>query len=1207
MTRRPPARGRARVPAGKPAAPPALEQARARLARGALDEARRLAEQVLARNPRSAGAMEVVGIVHLQQGRPQEALEHFASVAEAQPRNLAALGNLCAVQVSLRRHAEALRTVEAMLALDPRSASALVSRGVTLHALGRSDEALASYEAAIALEPGNADAHNNAGTILGALGRQAEALARYERALAERPDFPEALNNRGVALAALDRADEAVASYARACELRPAYLDARKNLAELLAKLGRNDEALAAYDAALPLAPRLAELHSNRGTVLNALNRHAEALEGYDRALALKPDFPDAINNRGITLNALNRFDEALACFRRAIELKPDYANAHWNLSLTLLRMGRFEEGWQEHEWRWHKPEFAPHKIDLPQPLWLGKEDLAGKTILLRAEQGFGDTLQFCRYAALLEARGARVLLFVPEPLVPLLRHCFPRAVVFSRTDAFPPFDFQCPLLSLPLAFGTLAETVPALPGYLRAPPGPARDWAGRIGPAPGPRVGVVWSGSATHKNDVNRTIPLELFGALFSVPGVRFYSLQKELGDEEAARLAALGVASIGTGFGDFADTAGAIAALDLVVTVDTSVAHLAAAMGKPTWILLPFVSDWRWLPGQPRSAWYPSARLYWQKGIGQWEEAIGRVRRDLAAFRVPAPDAAPAPAAIGLEDAVGHATAFLRAGNLADAQAVARGVLQLQPDNPDALAVLGSVRLQQQRGTEAVELFQRVVARRPQAVEAALNLAGAMRLAGRHEEALLEYDRAIALAPGNPNAHTNRGISLIALKRYDEALAAADRALAIDPANLPALNNRGVVLNEMLRHDEALATFERALAAKPDYLDALNNRGLALLALNRPADAERNYRQALALRPDYADAINNLGLALASLGRNAEAIGCFHRAQALKPGYVDAHWNESLINLLLGNYREGWAQYEWRWKKPEFAPHNRAFHVPRWTGTEPLEGRTIFVHFEQGLGDTIQFMRYLEPLLVRGARVLASVPESLRELMRESFPRAAFYCGQEVLPPFDFHAPLLSLPLAFGTSVETIPAKPAYLRAPAARMEKWRARLGARDRPRVGLAWAGNPKHRNDRNRSLPAAAVVSLLRRDCRFYALQRDLRAEDEAVLRDAPVELLGAELADFSDTAAAILQMDLVIAVDTSVAHLAGALGKPVWVLLPFAPDWRWLVGREDSPWYPTARLFRQPDVGAVEALVASVREALDAFAAGALPRPAKGR
>ena len=1201
-----PPRGGRRVPG--PAKGPApstrgrADEAIERLSSGDYRGAQAIAQSVLATSPEDATALEALGIACLQQGRPADALEPLRAVVRLRPGSPHAVSNLGAVLAGLKRHDEVLALTEAALARGLVAAPVHTARGVALQALGRRDEALEAYRAAIAIDPRSGDAANNLGTLLSAMDRHAEALDAFDKALAVKPAFAEALNNRGVSLAALGREDEAIAAYRAAATQRPDYLDPRKNLAELLARLGRNEEALLAYDDALRLAPNIAELVSNRSTVLNALNRHADALGGYDRALALKPGYVDALNNRGITLTALGRHEDALACFREAIEREPGHVNAHWNESLTLLRLGRFAEGWAKHEWRWKKPEFAPHKLELPMPRWTGREDLAGKSILLLSEQGYGDTLQFVRYVRLLEARGARVQLFVPEPVVALLRASFPQALVFNRTDRFPPADYHCPLISLPLAFGTLLETVPARTPYL-APPGDRLDaWARRVGPPGSPRVGVVWSGSASHRNDINRSIRLEDFAALLDVPGVRYYSLQKDVREGERAMLARLGhLVPLADEFRDFADTAAAIAALDLVITVDTSVAHLAAALGKPTWILLASISDWRWLPGREASPWYPTARLYWQPGIDQWAPAIARARADLAAFRPPAADPAPVPAApppIGIQQAMQKAVEFLKAGNLPDAEAISQGVLQLRDDDPDALQLIGSIRLQQGNAAAAVEFFQRVARARPRDSGALSNLAGALRHAQRHAEALDWYDRAIALAPSVANLHTNRGVALLSLQRNEEAAAAFDRALQIDEGNLAALNNRGVALNEMKRPEEALESFDRALRLKPDYTDALNNRGLSLISLNRLDEAEANYRRALEVRERYADALNNLGLALAGMARNAEAIDCFRKAQAYKPGYVDAHWNESLIDLVEGDFANGWRLYEWRWKKPEFAPHRRLFHVPQWTGAEPLEGRTIYIHAEQGFGDTLQFIRYVDLLHARGARVVASAPEPLRELLRASYPDVPIYCGSEVLPPFDLHTPMLSLPLCFGTDLASIPSRRGYLRAPAERVERWRARLGPRARPRVGIVWAGNPQHGNDRNRSIPSSAIGGLLADGIDWFALQRDLRDGDQAALAGKPIRMLAAEFADFADTAAAIECLDLVVSVDTSVAHLAGGMGKPVWVLLPFAPDWRWLMHREDSPWYPSARLLRQPALGAVDAQLARLKDDLHRWTKG---------
>jgi hypothetical protein len=325
--------------------------------------------------------------------------------------------------------------------------------------------------------------------------------------------------------------------------------------------------------------------------------------------------------------------------------------------------------------------------------------------------------------------------------------------------------------------------------------------------------------------------------------------------------------------------------------------------------------------------------------------------------------------------------------------------------------------------------------------------------------------------------------------------------------------------------------------------------------------------------------------------LGRLDEARASFDRAVGIRPDFAQARWNRAQAMLLAGDFAQGWREHEWRLKAhPEL---QRAFAQPLWLGEVPLDGKTILLHAEQGLGDTLQFCRYAPLVAARGGRVVLEVQKPLVDLMRDLPGVAAVVARGEPLPDFDLHCPLLSLPLAFGTRLDTIPAQMPYLGAPAERAAGWEARLTKR--PRIGLVWSGNAGHKRDRARSIPLYALMPVFDLDAAtFVSLQKEARAADAAVLKQtAKLIDVGAELETFADTAALIRQLDLVIAVDTSVAHLAGALGKPLWLLLPAAPDWRWLAGREDSPWYPTARLFRQTVTRAWGPVVARVRAALE--------------
>jgi hypothetical protein len=440
------------------------------------------------------------------------------------------------------------------------------------------------------------------------------------------------------------------------------------------------------------------------------------------------------------------------------------------------------------------------------------------------------------------------------------------------------------------------------------------------------------------------------------------------------------------------------------------------------------------------------------------------------------------------------------------------------------------------------------------------------------------------LALRSDHANAWVNRGLALQNLHRYQEALESFDRALIHQPRHVEAYNNRGTALQCMNRHIEAVVNFDQAIALRPDYADALNNRGNALDALDRPLEALESIDRALRLRPDFAMAWNNRGVVLRNLNRLDDALESTDRALALQPHDPDAHWNRSLILLMRGDFRPGWAEYDWRLQVPSLGHRPRSYAQPRWSGKEDLAGKTILVYSEQGLGDTIQFCRYVSLLEKRGARVVLEVQRPLRTLLASLANVDVLLSPGDEPQPFDLHSPLLSLPLAFATELDSIPALPSYLAADPARVAVWRAHLAARSVDtavrRVGLVWAGNPTLAQDRHRSVPLESLLLLAAPGLQLCSLQKELRPGDRELLDAHPGILhFGDELNEFADTAALIESLDLVISVDTAVAHLAGAIGKPVWILQRYSPDFRWLLGRDDSPWYASVRLFRQPQRG----------------------------
>lgn len=605
----------------------AFRRAQDLLRLGRSDEALAICDRVLVLQPAMAEAHYFRGNALRALGRPAEALVSYDQALVLRPAFAEALNNRGNALQNLNRLDEAVASYDQSLALRPDHADTLNSRGAALQRLQRLDEALVSVNRALALRPAYAEAFFNRGIVLEELSRLAEALASYDQALVLKPDFPEALNNRGKTLQSLDRPEEALSSYDRALALKPDFSAALNNRGNTLLSLKRPVEALDSLDRALALKPDDPATLNNRGNTLESLDRPEEALASFARALELMPEFAEALNNRGNVLRNLNRPREALASFDRALAIRPGYADAHWNCSLVSLLLGDFARGWAEYEWRWQVPALRNRPRSFGQPLWRGAAPLTGKTILVYAEQGLGDTIHFCRYARLLAARGARVVLEVQPVLKTLLAELDGVQSLIGTGESPPHFDCHCPLLSLPPAFGTDLGTIPAEHHYLVADPQRVQTWQARLGRGSGRRVGMVWAGNAALGNDRTRSVSLGMLTRL-AIPGVQLISLQKELRDGDRDMLAAHPeILHLGDALTDFADTAAVMASLDLVISVDTAAAHLAGALGRPVWILQRFAPDFRWLLDREDSPWYPSARLFRQPRFGDWDSVIDQV----------------------------------------------------------------------------------------------------------------------------------------------------------------------------------------------------------------------------------------------------------------------------------------------------------------------------------------------------------------------------------------------------------------------------------------------------------------------------------------------------------------------------------------------------------------------------------------------------
>ncbi len=614
-----------------------LEQAIALHTQGRLPEAEQAYRAILARDPENAEVGHMLGTLALDAGLPQAAVPILERAVMLRPNSPAFHVGLGAGYAQTGRREEAMRSFDRALALDSTFLQAHFQRGLALMETDPA-AALASFASALAVQPDFGPAHNTSAIVLTHLRRFDEAAESFARALALAPENPMAHSNYGAALVRLGRHADAVPHLEAAVALAPDNGELHYNLGGPLMFLGRGQEALDAYDQAVALAPNLADAHVNRGVVLTHLGRADDALASFDRAIALAPGLKSAHIGRSGALVGGNRIAEALA-YNRELAKNPDFrGEAEFHSAFLALQSGDWENGWKFYEARRIKDDPTVLPV-YPQPEWLGEGALDGKTLYVHAEQGLGDTIQFCRYLALAQARGATVIFSPQDKLARLMQGLASPVALLPCETAPAQFDLHTPLMSMALAFGTRPDTVPVQIPYLHAEAALVEKWQQRIG-SDGFRIGICWTGSANTGMGIDRSYPLRALAPLAAIPGVRLISLQKLDGLNQLADLpTGMTVETLGEDFdaGDnaFVDTAAAMQAVDLVISCDTSVAHLAGALGRPCWTALKHHPEWRWALHDTTTPWYPNMVLFRQAAPGDWASVFAAMADRLKAQR--------------------------------------------------------------------------------------------------------------------------------------------------------------------------------------------------------------------------------------------------------------------------------------------------------------------------------------------------------------------------------------------------------------------------------------------------------------------------------------------------------------------------------------------------------------------------------------------
>lgn len=993
----------------------------------------------------------------------------------------------------------------------------------------------------------------------------------------------QALYQKGLEEFQSQKPSEAEASLRAAIERDPSLERGHHDLGVLLASTGRTRDAIEFFRTALHLNAHFGRAYRNLGLAYLETGRNEDAVFNLRQAISEGEREAQSYHMLGVAYFRQGLSREAIEAFEKALRMKPDFAEAHLFLGRTLLRQGTFRKGWHEYQWRWeagHNKDSAQRK--LPWPRWGGGE-LGGQRILLWADEGLSETLLALRYLPLIEQMGGRIYVECSGELAPLLQG-LAGIQVLVRGEPLPTVDVQLPTGCLHGLFDTTIDTIPVeFPSFETEDRGYA--WTERIRTLAGLRIGMAWRddwGSAH--------VPLKHWEPILQRDDLHLVSLQKHaLADEDQVGKPAA--------FADLHELAALIRSLDLVIATDGVVAHLAGVLGVPVWLALPKVSHFCWLEDREDSPWYPSVRLFRQQVAGRWDNVFERIAAGLTQLAGAKESTLMPSQAATSEMQRGHelhreGIEWISKGRLDLAESSLRRAIGVIPTFAQAHHDLGVVYARRGHRSVALRCFEQALKHAPDLNVAHKNLAFAYVNEGRYHEAMPHLNQVLTRQPDLIDAHNLMGICLAETGNPEEAIAQYQAGLARKP-DVPELhNNLGNTLKAQGKPEEALQHYQRAIDLRPRYAEAHNNRGSTLMMLGQLKESLACYREAIRLKPDYAEAHNNLGVALADLHENDEAIESFQQAISLRPDHAETHRNAALLLLMQGRLEEGWAEYEWRLHAGDRPVGD--FPYPRWDGGM-LPGGTLLVQAEQGLGDTLQFCRYLPLVKERCRRLIFRCQRPLLALLQSLDVEMELMPTDGPMPPADAYVPLLSLPFIFQTHLENIPAATPYLKAEQQRVERWQARLRS-DRPNVAIAWQGQKSYPGDVFRSFRLEEFAPISELDVELVSVQKGDGAEqvDEV---DFPVTVFS-ELdgeAPFLDTAAVLECADVVICADTAIAHLAGALNRPTWVPLCLPNDWRWMRNREDSPWYPEMRLFRQTRWKKWRDVFARISEELRAF------------
>jgi len=955
------------------------------------------------------------------------------------------------------------------------------------------DESAALCEIFLKKYPDNFDLNYLRGSLAIKMKKYDLAINLLEKSIKINPDIAEAYNNLGEALKLRKRFDQAIEQYKLAIKKDPSKPDFLINLGLTLQFLEKYEEAMHYYNKVLTINPSKFEAFYYIGLCFQNLYMYENAIKFYKQAIRLKSDSDKIYNDLGVALYKSGNYEDALKSFNKAISINKDNFYAHENAGIVLLLAEELIEGFLEYQWFRQKDNVITRNFKTPY--WDGS-NFKNKTLLIYTELGYGDSIHFIRYAKIAKKFGGNVIVECQPQLKRLFQTIKDIDYVFDRNEKPPHFDIQTPLMILPCIFRTNMNTIPQGIPYIH-PPVDTNQSIAQIMQKYSNNIciGIVWGGDPANENDKHRSIELKLLTPLLAISQVKFFSLQK--GPKEKELSDNYNVINLSPFINDFADTMSATKYMNIIITVETSVSHLAGASGANTWVMLPYVPDWRWLLKRSDSPWYPTVKLFRQKKADQWTSVVEEVKKELCNYIF---------------------DYFYMAGQ----------------------KLLNS---------------------------------------GKEDKASFCFKQILSLSDNSKYVHYFQIGNIYSTKGwYEKSIYYYNNAVSIKPDFFEAWFNLGTIYYKMDVYEQAVNCYNKVIKIDPNNTKALYNLAASYYRTNKYNEAVNKYKKLLTIDPDYIEAYSNMGAALGRLGKIDEAKECYKYILSKQPENPDAHFNYSLILLINGEIKKGFKEYEWRFKRKAFI--NRKFGKPVWK-LEDLSNKTLLIFAEQGFGDSILFVRYANIVknLYKQAKVFILCRKNLASLFSSiKAVDLVIEEGKEV-PDFDYEISMMSLPYLFETDLNQVPDTIPYLfDLKELNKEVYDIIKKQEKNFKIGLVWAGNPNNEQERNRSIPLEFFEQISKLpSISLFSLQKGLGVNN--IYEQINIISLDKYLDDFASTASIICKMDLIISIDTAVAHLAGALGKETWVLLSKIPAWCWLMNGETSPWYPGVKLFRQTKDG----------------------------